>query len=153
GAPSYLGAALRLLGELAGPAGIGHLREAEVVLSPTTAALELARARLSLGSAPAVPDAEAVPLLEDALDAAAGCGAVGICRAAVAELERRGAAVPDPGEDLPGLERLTRTERRVLDLTRAGLSTHSVAQHLFLTPGTVTGILETASLRAGQRLK
>ena len=63
GAPSFLGAGLRRLGELAGGAGLEHLREAVAVLRGTTAELEKARAEVALGRSPDVPDADAVPLL------------------------------------------------------------------------------------------
>jgi DNA-binding CsgD family transcriptional regulator len=146
GAPSFLGAGVRRLGELEGSTPL--LREAEALLRDSRATLELARARVSLGSAPEVPDHEAVPLLEQALVAAAASGAEGVRTAAAAELARRGRPVPLTTGDHNGL---TRTEHRVLDLTRSGLSPHEVAQHLFLTPGTVARTLEAASRRAGDR--
>ncbi|MGK5173307.1 BTAD domain-containing putative transcriptional regulator, partial [Geodermatophilus sp. CPCC 205761] len=63
GAPTYLGAALRQLGVLEGPDGVPTLRAAVETLAPTSAAVELARARCALGGRPEVPDAEAGPLL------------------------------------------------------------------------------------------
>ena len=61
GAPSYLGTALCLLGRAARAAtASSDLREAVEVLTPTYAAVELARARCALGSRPQVPDDEAV---------------------------------------------------------------------------------------------
>lgn len=145
GAPSPLGASLRLLGELLGPDGTPHLREAEQVLAPTGARLELARARVSLGSALDVGDDEAVPLLRQGLEAAAACGATGVRRRAEQALARRGHDVELPDD---GPAPLTGTEGRVLDLTAAGLDVREVAQQLFLTPGTVRATLDTAYERA-----
>ncbi len=50
GAPSYLGTALGRLGRLRGDDGLADMREAVEVLTPTYAAVELARARCMLGS-------------------------------------------------------------------------------------------------------
>jgi DNA-binding CsgD family transcriptional regulator len=41
--------------------------------------------------------------------------------------------------------RVSARERRVLDLSAAGLDVNEVAQALFLTPGTVRALLEAAS--------
>ena len=67
GAPSYLGTALCRLGQLRGDDGLADMREAVEVLTPTYAAVELARARCMLGRRADVPDDEAVELLRAAL--------------------------------------------------------------------------------------
>jgi DNA-binding SARP family transcriptional activator len=135
GAPSFLGAGLRRLGELAGTPGVEHLREAVAVLAATTAELEKARAELALGRSPDVPDAEAVPLLASASARARRCGAQRVFADACAALKRRGQAVDEEACDEPTPVSLT--VRRILDLAGAGLGVHEVAQRLFLTPGTV----------------
>jgi tetratricopeptide (TPR) repeat protein len=144
GAPTYLGAGLRRLGELSGGAGLEHLREAVDVLAPTTAVLETARARLALGRSPDVADAEAVPLLQAAVSAARTCGAEGVRDAACAALAERGEPVDLSCADVPVV---SPTTRRILDLAATGLDVREVAQRLFLTPGTVRAVLEGASMR------
>jgi DNA-binding SARP family transcriptional activator/tetratricopeptide (TPR) repeat protein len=139
GAPSFLGSALRLLGRVRGPAGLGAVREAVAVLASTTAGVELARAQVALGTSPAVDDAEAVPLLEAAAEAAHRLGARAVQRRACAALRARGrpAVLPEDDGRAP-----SSTERRVLELASTGLSIREVAQQLFMTPGTVQAVLE-----------
>jgi DNA-binding SARP family transcriptional activator len=140
GAPSYLGTALCRLGQLRRDAGIDDIREAVAVLTPTYAAVELARARCVLGSRPQVPDDEAVELLQAALETALDRGAIGISRRARAALARRGR--PDQsGRDAQRSP--TTTERRIVELAAAGHGVRDVAQKLFLTPGTVQAVLES----------
>ena len=45
-------------------------------------------------------------------------------------------------DDVP--TRITSRERRVTDLVASGLEVNEVAQRLFLTPGTVRAVLESA---------
>ncbi|MGB8650703.1 MAG: hypothetical protein WCD35_08570, partial [Mycobacteriales bacterium] len=139
GAPLTLGRTLRILGELRGGPGLELLREAVDVLAPTPFALELAKARFVLGSSSDVVDDEAEELLSLALQGAHACGAPGLRDAALAALTARGHDVEAPCDDL-GM--LTTTERRILDLTSAGLDVREVAQQLFLTPGTVQAALD-----------
>jgi DNA-binding CsgD family transcriptional regulator len=141
GAPSALGPALRLRGELRGPSGTEDLREAVAVLSETRALVETARARLSLGASPEVGADEAVVLLRSALDLARACGARGVARDAVSALARRGQPADDP-QHAP--LRLTSRQRRVTALAASGLDVNEVAQRLFLTPGTVRAVLESS---------
>ncbi|TFV88988.1 helix-turn-helix domain-containing protein [Blastococcus sp. CT_GayMR20] len=142
GAPSYLGTALCGLGQLRRDDGLDDVREAVDVLTPTYAAVELARARCVLGSSPQVPDDEAVGLLHAALETALDRGAVGITRRARAALARRGR----PDESGRDAQRCpTSTERRIVELAAAGLGVRDVAQQLFLTPGTVQAVLESTS--------
>jgi len=144
GAPSALGSALRLAGELRGPDGIPLLREAVDHLTPTSAALELARARLALGRRPELGPGDAIPLLRAAAAGARDCGARPVLDAAVAALADRGTRELD-GHASP--IRLTGRERQVLDLTAAGLDVHQVAERLFLTPGTVHDVLAAAAAK------
>jgi DNA-binding SARP family transcriptional activator/tetratricopeptide (TPR) repeat protein/DNA-binding CsgD family transcriptional regulator len=144
GAPTALGRSLRLVGEVTGAAGAAALREAVELLAGTSAAVELARARLSLGRSPDVPDEEAATLLEQAADGAAACGAEAVLHDALDELRERGRSL-----DLGCRRRaaVSRTELRVADLAAQGLSEHEVAQRLFLTPGTVHAVLEKVAAR------
>ncbi len=144
GAPSWLGEGLVLAGELRGADGLPHLREAVGLLEPTGSVLALARARLAWGRRPEVPDAEAVPLLRQAADAARECGAQPVQERAVAALTDRGESIVN-GERA---NRMTSRERQVLDLTAGGLDVHQVAQRLFLTPGTVHEALISAAGKA-----
>jgi DNA-binding SARP family transcriptional activator len=146
GAPSYLGAALGVLGRLRGPAGVDLLREAVDLLSGTSAAVDLARARCALGASPGVADDEAIPLLREASEAAHTAGADGVLRRACAALRARGVSDGDR-EPAP---RGSSLERPVLALAAEGLAVPQIAQRLFLTPGTVTAVLEAAD---GGRLK
>ena len=70
-----------------------------------------------------------------------------VAGAAAAEaLAQRGGSQADTGD---AHTRLTSRQRRVNELTAAGLDPHEVAQRLFLTPGTVRAVLE--STRGGTR--
>ena len=127
----------------AADSGTADLREAVELLSGTTATLECARAQTALGRSPDVADAEAVPLLRSALAAARACGARSVARDAGEALARRGHAPGRRGCGRP--DPAHRPQRRVLDLAAAGLDVNEVAQRLFLTPGTVRAVLESAS--------
>ena len=92
--------------------------------------------------APGVADPEAVPLLQAALHAARACGAGGVAADAAEALAQRGHPEAAAGDAHTGL---TSRQRRVTELTAAGLDVHEVAQRLFLTPGTVRAVLESTS--------
>jgi len=141
GAPTSLGRGLNLLGELRGDDGLDDLREAVDLLTPTSAAVDLARARCALGSRRQVEDEEAVPLLLEASRTAEERGADGVLHLTCAELERRGHPFEARQE---GVRRLSSTERQILQLTADGMDVHEVAQCLFVTPGTVRAVLEEA---------
>ena len=97
GAPSSLGSSLRLRGELRGPDGTADLREAVGLLSGSRAVLDAARAQLSLGRSTEVEEAEAVALVQGALNTASACGARAVARDAAAALAAR------PCPDRPGV--------------------------------------------------
>ena len=144
-----LGVAWQLAGELRGAAGVPLLREAVDQLEPTAAALDLARARLALGRRPEVTTDEAAPLLRAAAAAGHDLGAAPVMHAAVAALADRGERLePD---DHGAAARLTARERKVLDLTAAGLDIRQVAQRLFLTPGTVHEVLAAVAVKTRER--
>ena len=130
-----------MLGELRGSEGTADLREALEILSGTCAALEEARAQLALGRSAHLPHGEAVPLLRAALATARACGALGVIRDAVSALAQRGENTGEV-DDVP--TRVTSRQRRVTDLAETGLDVNEVAQRLFLTPGTVRAVLESA---------
>lgn len=94
GAPSVVGRALRLRGELDPVGGTPFLRDAVATLSSTPAALESARARLALGRDPRVDDDEAVALLRRSLTDAEACGAAALAEAAAGALAARGDQAP-----------------------------------------------------------
>ena len=141
GAPTALGPSLRVLGELRGADGAADLREAVELLSGTCAVLEEARAQLALARSGGVADEEAVVLLRAALATARACGARGVVRDAVSALAERGESAAEE-DDVP--TRVTSRQRRVADLAASGLDVNEVAQRLFLTPGTVRAVLESA---------
>lgn len=141
GAPTALGPSLRLLGELRGAEGTADLREAVEVLSGTCAVLEEARAQLALGRSPDIAHGEAVALLRAAVATARACGARTVLGDAVAALSQRGESTAEVDEIST---RVTSRQRRVTDLVATGLDVNEVAQRLFLTPGTVRSLLESA---------
>jgi tetratricopeptide (TPR) repeat protein len=136
GAPAFLGAGLRRLGDVTDDLDL--LREAEALLAPSRAAVERARARWALGRR--LPGPDGTQLLRAAHAEAVRTGAASLCRDVEAELCCRGAA-PPPHDDVPPL---TRTQQRALDLLRKGLDLCEVAQELFLTPGSVRATLQAA---------
>jgi DNA-binding NarL/FixJ family response regulator len=82
-----------------------------------------------------------VPLLRAALATARACGATSVVRDAESALTQRGEST---GEVDDVSTRTTSRQRRVTDLTATGLDVNEVAQRLFLTPGTVRAVLESA---------
>ena len=141
GAPTALGPSLRLLGELRGADGIADLREAVEVLRGTCAVLEEARAQLALARSPDTAPGEAVVLLQSAAATARACGARAVAGDAVAALSQRGETTVEANDVTT---RMTSRQRRVTDLAATGLGVNEVAQRLFLTPGTVRALLESA---------
>ena len=63
-------------------------------------------------------------------------------RDAIAALSARGQELDPTCEEAGGI---SSRERKVLDLTAAGLDVNEVAQRLFLTPGTVRALLQNAT--------
>ena len=148
GAPTALGAALRLAGELRGADGAPLLREAVDLLAPTGAALELARARLALGRRPELGDRRG------------GAAAARRRRRRPATAARtRWSRRPTPrwptaasGRTRTELvrPRLTGRERQVLDLT-ARPRRPQVAQRLFLTRAPCTACWRPRPRNPGRR--
>jgi DNA-binding SARP family transcriptional activator/tetratricopeptide (TPR) repeat protein len=142
GAPSSIGRTLRMLAELRDdPAqAIAELRESIELLSTTQARLQLGRSHHAL--ARLLPDEEAVPHLQGALELAYKCGAEDMRIELEAALRAVGVAVAPNGE----ARALTTRERRAAAMAAAGRDVRAIAQELFLTPRTVEVML--ADLRA-----
>jgi DNA-binding CsgD family transcriptional regulator len=151
GAPGSLGRTLRVLGTLERDEGLDRLREAVDVLEASTARLEHAKALAALGSGlrRARKPAEARGPLRRALELAGVCGAAGLSEHVRSELHATGAR---PRRDaLGGVESLTPSERRVVDLAAAGRSNRDIAQELYVTPKTVEVHLSNAYRKLGIR--
>jgi DNA-binding SARP family transcriptional activator/tetratricopeptide (TPR) repeat protein len=140
GAGTTVGRALRTLAEVRSGDTLPLLREAEIVLATTRSTLELARVRLALGRAEGVPDEEAVSLLLAARDGSQAAGATSLRDDVLQALRQRGHVAPEACADA---DQLTTTQRRVQELHDAGLDARAIAQQLFLTPGTVQGVLDS----------
>jgi DNA-binding CsgD family transcriptional regulator len=145
GDPQAIGAALRVLGLVAGgTAGIGLLREAAEVLAGSQARLEHARALVDLGAALRRENrrTEARQRLREGVDLALRLGAFGLAGRANKEIAATGAR---PRKVLQtGLDALTASERRVAQLAVDGMSNKEIAQTLFVTIKTVELHLSSA---------
>jgi DNA-binding CsgD family transcriptional regulator len=142
GAPRALGVALRAAGVVAGgDRGASLLREAIAVLERGDAGLERARALADLGALLRRRNrrTEARELLREALDAAHRAGARPLAEYAETELRATGAR--PRRVVLTGLDSLTASERRIIELASQGLSNREIAQTLFITSRTVEGHL------------
>ena len=137
GAPSTLGRSLRVSGTLSREDGLAHLEEAVAVLDGSPARLEHAKALAALGTAlrHSRRPADAREPLRRALELAEVCGATVLADHARHELYATGARPRTKA--LGGVESLTTSERRVVDLAAEGHSNRDIAQALFVTPKTV----------------
>jgi DNA-binding CsgD family transcriptional regulator len=157
GSAGVIGAALRLVGTLERDEGIAHLREAVELLERSVAKLELAHALCALGGAlrRSREPTEAREPLRRALELAERCGADGLVEQARTELYAAGARPRNTA--LAGVDSLTASERRVVDLAVDGRSNKEIAQTLFVTPKTVEVHLSNAyrklNIRSRQQLR
>jgi DNA-binding CsgD family transcriptional regulator len=138
GTPRAIGMALRAAGLVAGGAhGLELLDEAAVVLEPSPARLEYARALTDLGAAMrrANRRAAAREPLRRALDVADACGAGPLAERARHELRAAGGRPRRPR--ISGVQALTASERRIAAMATDGLSNPEIAQALFITKKTV----------------
>jgi DNA-binding CsgD family transcriptional regulator len=137
GAPLGLGVSLRTLGLVRGRTGLDLLEESVQVLTGSIARLELARSQAALGAALRRDGqrSRAREVLDEALDLAHVCGAARL--AAEVGTELRTAGYRPRATPVGGVEALTLSERRVVDLAAAGHSNRGIAQTLFVTPKTV----------------
>ena len=150
GAPSGIGAALRVLGTLRGADGGPGWRR-RPPCSPSAARLEHARALAALGTAlrRRRRPTEAREPLRAALELAAACDAPGLAEHVRTELYATGAR---PRTDaLAGVAALTASERRVAERAAAGDTNRDIAQALFVTPKTVEVHLSNAYRKLGIR--
>jgi DNA-binding CsgD family transcriptional regulator len=151
GAPGALGRALRVLGTAKRDDGLPELDEAVAVLEPSTARLELAKALAARGAAlrRLRRPSDAREPLRRALELASVCGADPLAEHARSELHAAGAR---PRTDAAtGVESLTASERRVVDLAIEGGSNREIAQALYVTPKTVEVHLSNAYRKLGVR--
>ncbi len=142
GAPRALGVAKRAAGVVAGgDRGALLLREAIDVFERGDARLERARALADLGALLRRRNrrTEARELLREALDAAHRSGAERLVERAETELRATGAR--PRRVVLTGLDSLTASERRIVELASQGLTNREIAQMLFITARTVEGHL------------
>lgn len=140
GAPSDVGAGLRLLARIAmtdPDERVATLEEAVGVLIASPHRLELAKSLLHLGEALRVVRrrTDAREHLTRALDLAAECGSTDVVQVATEALEALG---DRPRRFLTiGADALTASERRVAELAVDGRTNRDIAQELFVTPKTV----------------
>jgi DNA-binding CsgD family transcriptional regulator len=120
-----------------GAEGLELAREAVAVLERSPAALERARARLTLGTLlrAAGRRSDARPALRGALDLAAKLRADAIAQTALEELVICGAR--PRREHSSGVEALTASELRVARMAAGGMANRQIAQALFVTEKTV----------------
>ena len=150
GTPGYLGQALTVSGLIrGGDAGLAQLHEAVAQLERSPARRELARSLIELGAAlrrQGERKAAREPLRR-ALDLAAAGGLVATAERARAELRVTGAKVHRP--ESSGLDSLTPSERRIVELASDGASNPEIAQALFVTVKTVEMHLGNAYRKLG----
>ena len=138
GAPHLHGTALSLCGSLeTGDIGLTWLRDAVAMLERTPAQLDRARALLNLGIGLHVRGqrVQARDPLSQALDIAAGSGAVALADRARSELVAAGAR--PRRQRLAGPGALTPAELRTARMAAGGFSNREIAQALFLSTKTI----------------
>ena len=150
GTPGYLGQALTVSGLiLGGDEGLAQLHDAVEHLERSPARRELARSLVELGAAlrrRGERKAAREPLRR-ALDLATAGGLVATADRARDELRVTGAKVRRP--ESSGLESLTPSERRIVELATDGASNPEIAQALFVTVKTVEMHLGNAYRKLG----
>lgn len=148
GAPGTLGDAERVYGLLlGGHGGIDVLREATERLAQTPARLSYARGLIDLGAAlrRAGQRRECREYLREGLELAEQRSAKPLAAGARDELAATGIRVPRQRIGDP----LTPSERRIVELARAGESNPRIAQALFVTVKTVESHLANAYRKLG----
>lgn len=140
GAPTDVGAGLRLVGRIAASDAeerVTILEEAIDVLTLSPNRLELAKAMLHQGEAMRVVRrrSDARERLTRSLELGRACGSTDVVRAAEDGLEALG---DRPRRFVPvGADSLTASERRIADLALGGRSNRDIAHELFVSPKTV----------------
>ncbi|GAA1517549.1 ATP-binding protein [Nocardioides humi] len=148
-APSVLGQALRIVGEMTAADGIADLRRSVAVLAASEARLQEARSRVALGSAlrRTGQRTEAREELRRGRELAHRLSAHAVTERASAELALAGGRVARI--EVTGVAALTAAERRVCELAAAGLRNRDIAQRLFVTTKTVEVHLSRAYRKLG----
>ena len=151
GSPGTVGRVLRTLGRTRGERGIADIEQAIEILKPSTARLEHARAVAALGTALRRfrSPTEAREPLRRALDLASQCDATLLVEEVRAELQVVG--IRPRTDAASGVESLTPSERRVVDLAVGGGTNRAIAQELYVTPKTVEVHLSNAYRKLGIR--
>jgi DNA-binding CsgD family transcriptional regulator len=149
GAPGTVARSLRILGTLERSDGLDHLREAVDVVAGSPSRLESAKALAALGVALRLArrPTDARAPLRQALELAEICGATGLSDHVRSELYATGARPRTAA--LTGVESLTSSERRVVQLAVDGMSNRDIAQALFVTPKTIEVHLTNAYRKLG----
>ena len=150
GTPGYLGQALTVSGLIrGGDEGLAQLHEAVAQLERSPARRELARSLIELGAAlrRGGERRAAREPLRRALDIAAAGGLVATARRAQEELRVTGAKLRRA--ESSGLDSLTPSERRIVELATDGASNPEIAQALFVTVKTVEMHLGNAYRKLG----
>ena len=149
GGAAELGSTLRVAAQLDDKAALELLRESHDVLRDSGMSLELAYTQAALGARLRVHgDAHAArEPLELAMDVAQRCGAAPLAAAARAELIAAGGR-PRRWER-SGVNSLTPSERRVVELAAAGNTNRQIAQHLFVSTRTAESHLRNAFRKLG----
>jgi DNA-binding CsgD family transcriptional regulator len=149
GAPTPIGRALRLLGELQRDESL--LREAAEILAGSRCRLEHAKALAALGRAVRLQrrPSEAREPLAQALQIAESCGATALVQHVRAELHASGARPRSAARS--GAGSLTPSELRVAKLATEGKTNRDIAQALYVTPKTVEVHLTSAYRKLGIR--
>ena len=151
GSPGTVGRVLRTLGRTRGKAGMKDIQDAIDVLEGTPARLEHARAVAALGTAIRRfgRPTDAREPLRRALELASQCDATLLVEEVRAELQTVG--VRPRSDAATGVESLTPSERRVVDLAIGGGTNRDIAQELYVTPKTVEVHLSNAYRKLGVR--
>jgi DNA-binding CsgD family transcriptional regulator/Flp pilus assembly protein TadD len=151
GSPGTVGRVLRTLGRTRGEAGMKDIQDAIDVLEGTPARLEHARAVAALGTAVRRfgRPTDAREPLRRALELASQCDATLLVEEVRAELQTVG--VRPRSDAATGVESLTPSERRVVDLAVGGGTNRDIAQELYVTPKTVEVHLSNAYRKLGVR--
>jgi ATP/maltotriose-dependent transcriptional regulator MalT len=134
--------ALRTAGLITGGAdGIDLLREAVAMIASTEARLEHARTLIELGAALRRLNhrRDARDPLREGADLAQRCGASVLAERGRVELRATGARPRRLA--VSGIDALTPSERRIVELAASGLGNPAIAQQLFVTINTVEGHL------------
>ncbi|GAA3528709.1 helix-turn-helix transcriptional regulator [Nocardioides daeguensis] len=148
-APSMLGQALRIAGEVAATDGIALLERSVEVLTGSQARLQEARSRVALGAAlrRTGQRAEGREQLRIGRELAHRLGAAVLTERATTELALAGGRAGRI--EVSGVAALTSAERRVVELAASGLRNREIAQRLFLSTKTVEVHLSRAYRKLG----